>query len=249
MYVDQNLSINQIIKILPYGLKLVRSVLNRNGIEIKLGLKKYKPTQEELNLIKRLVDNKESYHTIVKAIGKDFATVKRIIQENNLNYNYKPYNKNLKEDFFSNIDSSEKAWLLGFLYTDGSVRQKKNNYQIRLMIQIKDEPIIDRIISLLNIKNGKRYDLRKNKECVGFEFSSKQIFNDLGNYGIIPNKTFTNQHLFIEKIPEQFKRDYVRGLFDGDGGICFTGDLWETTLNFTAHFCSEVEEFQLYIDQ
>lgn len=159
MYVDQNLSITQIKNILPYGTKLIKSVLKRNGIEVKLGLKKYKPTQEELNLIKQLIDNKESYHTIVKAVGKDIATIKRIVQENGFTYNYKPYNKNLKEDFFSNIDSSEKAWLLGFLYTDGSVRKIKNTYQIRLMIQIKDEPIIDKIISLLNLENGKHYDL------------------------------------------------------------------------------------------
>ena len=81
------------------------------------------------------------------------------------------------------------------------------------------------------------------------QICSQKMFEDLANYGIVPNKTHVINKLYLEKIPEQFQRAYIRGLFDGDGGISFTGNINEVSCDFTSYFYETVEEFQLFIDK
>ena len=64
-----------------------------------------------------------------------------------------------------------------------------------------------------------------------------------------PNKTYITQQLYLDLIPEQFQKDYIRCLFDGDGGLSFTGKTWEVSCDFTSHFYNTVQEFQKYIDK
>lgn len=248
LYQNNNLSIQQISKQTHHQPSTVSKVLHNHGIDIGLGLRQYVPTAEEINIIKEILENHGSIKDAGKAINRDFTVIKRIIKENNLVYDYRPYNKNLQHDFFSIIDSEEKAWLLGFLFTDGSVRQVGNSKQIRLSIQLRDEEIIDKIKSWLNIDTKTLYDTRPGKECCGIEFTSSQIFDDLSNYGIIPNKTYITNTLSIEKIPKEFRRAYIRGLFDGDGIISFTGNIYEISCGFVSYFEENALEFQAYVD-
>lgn len=248
LYVKENLSIIQIYKKTHINPATISNFLKKQNIPIVIGLKKTHPSMQEQQIIQQIINNKGSYAEIQRTIHKDYQTVKRYVKELKLKYDYHPYNKNLKHDFFSVIDSSEKAWLLGMLFTDGSVRQDKG-FQIRLQLQLQDEEIIDKIMKLLNIDTGKRYDLRPKKHCVILEFCSERIFNDIQKYGIIPKKTYIIDKLYLELIPDQFHKDYIRGLFDGDGGLSFTGNIWEVSCDFTSHFRKTVEEFQLYIDK
>lgn len=248
LYTNNNLSIMQIAKQTHHKTQTVSKVLHNNGIEVNLGLRKYVPTEEEVRIVREIIENHQSYKDAAKAINRDIVIVKRIVNEHNIIYDYRPYNKNLRHDYFSNIDSAEKAWLVGFLFTDGSVRKVGNSYQIRLSIQIQDEEIIDKIKSWLCIDTKTKYDHRPGKECCGIEIVSKQMFDDLSKYGIVPNKTYITDTLYFDKIPKEFQRDYIRGLFDGDGGISFTGNIYEVSCDFSSHFYKTVEEFQLIID-
>lgn len=248
MYTKNNLTIAEIAKRTNHQQSTISKVLHNNNVDIKLGLPKYVPTQEEILKVKEIIENHQSYADASRAINKDLTIIKRIVKENNFTYDYRPYNKELKHDFFSVIDSPEKAWLLGFLFTDGSVRKIGNCCQIRLSIQRKDEEMIEQIKQWLHIDGKTQHDNREKKECSGIEFSSTQIFNDLEKYGIVPNKTYLTKGLFIDKIPEEFQKDYIRGLFDGDGGISFTGNIREVSCNFTSHFYETVQDFQFFID-
>lgn len=251
LYTQNHLSIVEIARQTHHKQSTVSKVLHNNGIDIKLGLPKYIPSERELEIIKDiLVNNHGNYKEAGKAIGKDWSIIKRIASEYHIPYDYRPYNKNLRHDFFDTIDTPEKAWLLGFLFTDGSVRKiKKSCYQIRLSIQLKDEEMIDRIMQWLNIDTKKKYDRREGKETVGIEVLSENMYNQLQKYGIVPNKTYIVDRLYIDDIPEKFRRDYIRGLFDGDGGISFTGNTAEVSCNFTSYFYNTVKEFQFVIDE
>lgn len=248
LYTKNYLSIQEISKQTHHKDMTVSKVLYNHGIDVKLGLRQYIPTDEEVETVKKIIENHQSYKDAARAINRDVTIVKRIIKEHNIVYDYRPYNKNLKHDFFSVIDSAEKAWLIGFLFTDGSVRNIGNTYQIRLSIKLQDEEIINKIKSWLCIDTKTRYDKREGKECCGIEISSKQMFDDLSKHGIIPNKTYYSHGIYLDKIPEEFQRDYIRGLFDGDGGIGFTGNTNEVSCDFTSYFYDTVEEFQLVID-
>lgn len=61
------------------------------------------------------------------------------------------------------------------------------------------------------------------------------MFDDLSNHGIVPNKTYITDSLYLDKIPEEFKKDYIRGLFDGDGVLSFTGNMLDMSCGFVSH--------------
>lgn len=86
-------------------------------------------------------------------------------------------------------------------------------------------------------------DRRENTECVYISFYSKRMFDDLSNYGIVPNKTYITDSLYLDKITEEFRRDYLRGIFDGDGTLSFTGRTNGATCGFVSYFRSTVEQF------
>lgn len=246
---NKYLNITEVAKQTHHKITTVSKVLHNHNIDIKLGLQKYVPTEQDIQIVKEILDNHQSYKAAARAIHKDVTIVKRIAQENNIIYDYRPYNKNLKHNFFSVIDTPQKAWLLGFLFTDGSVRQLgEHNYQIRLSIQREDEEIINQIKQWLNIDTKTRYDNREKKKACGIEVNSTQMFKDLAVYGIVPNKTCITKGLSLDKIPSYLQKDYIRGLFDGDGGISFTGNISEISCDFTSYFYETVQEFQNFID-
>jgi len=249
LYTQKHLTIKEIATQTHHKTSTVSKVLHNHNIDIKLGLPKYVPTDEEVQTVRQIIENHQSYKDAARAINRDITIVKRILEENHIIYDYRPYNKNLYHDFFSVINSPEKAWLLGFLFTDGSVRKVGNSYQIRLFIQQNDEEIINQIKNWLHIDTKTYYDRRENKECCGIEIVSQQMFEDLAKYGIIPNKTYNTKRLSINLIPDEFKRDYIRGLFDGDGGIAFTGNIYEISCDFTSYHYETVKELQDFIDE
>ena len=74
------------------------------------------------------------------------------------------------------------------------------------------------------------------------------MFKDLSAYGIVPNKTYIAKGLFLNKIPSHLQKDYIRGLFDGDGDISFAGNIYEVSCDFTSYFYETVQEFQNFVD-
>lgn len=119
------------------------------------------------------------------------------------------------ENFFKK-QSSDMAWLLGFLAADGNVSKTSN--RIRIELSEVDEEILIKIKELLHLENPiyKRENKRGFK-FVSLEWSCKEHKEDLALYGIIPNKTYILlPPLALDK---KYYIDYIRGYFDGDGTI------------------------------
>ena len=129
----------------------------------------------------------------------------------------KRLNPNLKENYFEQIDSSDKAYWLGWLISDGTItyQPEKTKYQLELTIQKRDEAILHKLEEDLGVEN-KIYPFEK--KYVRFSLGCKKMIQDLVNLGITQNKTFTVKIPF-EKIESQYYPDLIRGLFDGDGGF------------------------------
>lgn len=128
---------------------------------------------------------------------------------------------NRDEDYFSVIDSPEKAYLLGLIQTDGNIRMAEKNSALSIT-QHKDYSwYIENMLHLFSDKVTKINDNNCHQLIVG----SKKIVSDLISFGIVPNKTCNQTKEDAEKlwnsIPEEYKGDFIRGLIDGDGWVSY----------------------------
>ena len=113
-------------------------------------------------------------------------------------------NKHIKSDYFSIIAAPEKAYWLGFLYTDGAVDHYRTTGRIRLQLQEQDREILEQFKEDLGVESKIIYDIRPNSTCCSIEFTDEQILSDLAKYNIVPNKTYKIDHIPYKTIPEQY---------------------------------------------
>lgn len=123
--------------------------------------------------------------------------------------------------FFEKIDSSEKAYWLGFIMADGCIREyKKGLHQFCFELAEIDANVIYRFKNDTNFtgdihhcNNNKKGNFRARMLIADQEFS-----NNLINLGVATNKTGKEKFSNIET---KYDRDFIRGFFDGDGYVMF----------------------------
>ena len=130
-----------------------------------------------------------------------------------------PYHFN--EHWLDELDCAEKFYFLGFFAADGCNSKKYNNAKIKL--QTCDLELLEKFKVLLEsdrpIYNVHQKETKNRKEsfAVNFELTSKYFCEKLEELGLSERKTYTLQ--LPNYIPDQYFRDYIRGVFDGDGNI------------------------------
>lgn len=170
------------------------------------------------------VDKKKGQVYTAKQAGISVYTLKKYLHELNIpirNHNQATIlsNKNRtykKNDSFFKTESSDMAWLLGFLASDGCVGNRRNTITINL--SRKDREILEKIKTLLQIENDiVDWTTADGFDCSELRWTSTEQKEDLAKYSIIPRKTL------ILKPPYALSRkywiDYIRGYFDGDGSV------------------------------
>ena len=124
------------------------------------------------------------------------------------------------DDFFDVIDSEIKAYLLGFLYADGYI---SSDGRIGVLLNEKDVEIINLIHDFIapnsQIKHINYQNFKRDPQ-VKIRFKSEQIYKRLQYFGFTTDKTHTNCEI-LSKIPEEYKRHFIRGYCDGDGSVRF----------------------------
>jgi len=124
---------------------------------------------------------------------------------------------NIDLGYFENIDSNEKAYWLGFLYADGYV----GNNIVKLKLKDK-EPIVffkKAIKSEHKLCENENFDKRTDKiyKSYSIAIASTKVANDLKKIGL--KDAFKN--FDFPTIEKKFYSHFIRGVFDGDGGIYF----------------------------
>lgn len=153
-----------------------------------------------------------------------------------------PIFKAKDENFFKRW-SLEMAYVLGFLYADGYLQKNKRGSSY-FCFTSTDKEIIEKIRNLLrsNHKISLRQRSKNNpewKDSYVLQIGSKTMFDDLKKLGLTQNKSLI---LEFPNIPRRFLSDFIRGYFDGDGGVHF-GKYWRKDRNkwkweFTSRFTS-----------
>lgn len=131
----------------------------------------------------------------------------------------------LDEEYFDNIDTPNKAYILGFLYADGYNGIDKST--VRLQLQYTDKEILQKI--RVEIGSNKPLHFVKcsdhvasngfiSKDMYSLEFYGKHICEALDKAGVHKGKSLILE--YPEFLPEDLQRHFIRGYFDGDGTIC-----------------------------
>lgn len=124
---------------------------------------------------------------------------------------------NINKEYFKNIDSEEKAYILGLLYADGTMVRSRCGHQISLTLQEADRDILDKISDLIApdkplLYIAPRSDRYSSNGQYRFNISSKDMCDDLEFIGF-------NNKSSMPMINEDLIPHFIRGYFDGDGCI------------------------------
>jgi hypothetical protein len=74
----------------------------------------------------------------------------------------------------------------------------------------------ERHLHKLKVALNSEHPMHYGKDCAIFFIGSKKLCSDLINLRMIPNKSLTVE---FPKLPSKYRRDFIRGVFDGDGCI------------------------------
>ena len=130
------------------------------------------------------------------------------------------------ENFFNIIDTEEKAYWLGFMYSDGfiSAAQSKTG-QRKFGLSIVD------IEHLYNLKEALKFEgevkIYKTAAHASYKetmygrllITSEKMVKDLINNGCLEHKTYELYYPTEKQVPKHLIKHFIRGYFDGDGSI------------------------------
>lgn len=125
-----------------------------------------------------------------------------------------PIRRTFRKDSFKTW-SADMSYVLGFLYADGNVVQTKRGTHFVSGYSC-DKELIVAMKRVINSNHKISECLRKTRIMYKIQIGSKELFEDLGRIGLIPDKT---KRMRLPDIPYPFVSDFIRGYFDGDGNV------------------------------
>jgi len=209
--------------------------------------------EEILNLSKENLNNNQ----IAEIVNMSPKMVSYHLNQLGVKSKNHGYILNKNHDFFEKIDSEIKAYLLGYFIADGcvSIEPKKNkkgeiysyNKRMMLLVSVDDEEVIRYFQSYISPDTKIRYSnnqtgvIFRKPQC-SIKISSKKIVEDLSKLNIHPRKTQDANFSFdFDLISKDLHNHFIRGFFDGDGGLVSKGKSIQfcfTSLNF----CKQIEQ-------
>lgn len=184
-------------------------------------------------------------HSTTK-IAKEFTTspqsIRKVLRENNIRVltlselNQLGYPRN--SNFFSIINTPEKAYWLGFLYADGYI---STSNEIRINLQSQDEQHIQKFYDAISadnhtIKYSKKVVAEKTYTQAYANVRDKKMVDDLNKLGCVNNKSLILTFPSEDQVPARYLSHFIRGYFDGDGSLHFTQSGKAKTPNYRINF-------------
>lgn len=153
----------------------------------------------------------------------------------------RPKKYQINENYFNQDFSENHYYILGFCYADGSFSKRMG---LSFAQQIRDRCILDFILKCFGSNHPIKIFEIRGREYVRLSIVNKKMISSILEQFDIPfNKSQDN--LSFPKIPDLFKKDFLRGYFDGDGSI------WcDKVKDYSVGFCgglSFLKEIQLIL--
>lgn len=206
-----------------YAHAIIGRLLHVNGVV----LQKSRQKDFSKDLINSVCNDYSQNKLSIKKLSLKYSITEQRIrgiiyrahQKMHSNQVYRKYTFN--ESYFEKIDTEEKAYWLGFLVADGSVRCASNSGCITttvlsLGLSVVDKKHVEKFAKALEANNP-IYTV--NKAAI-ITLRSEKICSDLKVLGIVQNKT---GKCYKPEISEELERHFWRGVCDGDGHLYLHG--------------------------
>ena len=127
-----------------------------------------------------------------------------------------PIYKKINKNFFKKWTGG-MAYVLGFIFADGNIVYTKRHTWF-WSIQITDKEILEKIKKEIDSSHiiSEKKKIQNNKQLYRLQIGSKDMCNDLLRLGLTEKKSKT---ILFPEIPKKYFSDFLRGYFDGDGGV------------------------------
>lgn len=177
-------------------------------------------------IVDYFLSKNESSTEIGKIYNVSNSTVNTILREFGLNQPnkgrfIKKYFQN--DNYFDNIDNEHKAYWLGWLYSDGYNNEDRGI--VVLSLQEQDRETLEKFkIDLESTSPLQFIDYSQYKNYTNqyrLSINSKILSRKISQLGCWQNKSLTLEFPKKEQVPEFLIRDFIRGMWDGDGSICY----------------------------
>ena len=125
------------------------------------------------------------------------------------------------QHIFDAIDTAEKAYWIGFLYADGGIASTGSNVYVAL--KENDIKQLQNFEIFLNFTpDGIKHD--ESFKSVRLTVSRIPFHDALSKLGFTPTKSYDTTLNVWDNIPDTYKKDFILGLWDGDGSFSFSGE-------------------------
>lgn len=191
------------------------------------------------DILRLYTEERKTVKQIREEYGYNFVcagTIEKLLRKHGVTRLGGNHNWSNNSDYFKNIDTGSKAYVLGYLLADGSNTGKG----IRLMCTYKDKEIIEYVRDEITPSNEIREYVYGKKHMAYCSVGSSDMMEDLENLNFIKNKQCANLH--FPKIPEELYPDFIRGYFDGDGCVTYTNNQLKISICADLNQAKDLEE-------
>ena len=259
LYTINNLQIMKIRDICGIGARRISKILIKHNIPIKKG----GITEKQAKVIKIVNDNKEkilknylidkmNISQIARKFGIHIPYLWGFLKKNRIDIRYcHGRQHDIDESYFENIDTHEKAYWLGWLFSDGYLLSDLKT--VGMNLSIKDESVLEDFKRCLKSGgNILRFPPPKKKSKIkgqfvkggiisSFRFTNDKIAKNLMKFGLKPMKSLTLEWPHIE---HKFYYDFIRGYLEGDGCICIDkNNRYSVTILSSEGFLKRMQDF------
>jgi len=142
----------------------------------------------------------------------------------------------INETYFDNIDSEDKAYFLGLLYADGNNNEERRCVSLQLIE--KDKDILIEFARKISSNNPLKYVNSNPTNSWKLNIYNKHISEKLHDVGCPQRKTFILK--YPEFLDDELQRHFIRGYFDGDGGLTVSNKNYSFSVTSTESFCNTI---------
>lgn len=174
-----------------------------------------KYSEQEIMTFGNYFSNGHSLKETSNFFNVNYHTLKQLL----IKFGYRKPIKSLthqrvsKITYFDSIDSHEKAYFLGLLYSDGYISSTPYGVNVGIALQLQDKYILDFLKQELGVNN--KISIYKNS--AKFSVTCQNLYNKLLFYGIKENKSHLD--FTLPNIDNKYINSFILGYFDGDGCV------------------------------